>query len=85
MQQLQTVSPYERRQLTGNLSDSCMVPVYLRGESLLALHKSSEALGEFHKVQSSPGLVGNCWSAPLALWGVVRAYAQSGQIAEAKS
>src|SRR6516162_9128591 len=45
--QLRVVGPYERGQLTGNLSDSCMVPVLLRGETLLAMNKSPEAAAEF--------------------------------------
>jgi tetratricopeptide (TPR) repeat protein len=85
IQQLQIVSPYEMGQLTANLSDSCMVPVLLRGESLLALHKPQMALIEFQKLEANPGLIGNCWSGPLAKLGMARAHAQSGAKTEAKS
>jgi len=49
VQQLETVSPYEKGQLTANLSDSCRVLVFLRGESFLALNKSQLALIEVQK------------------------------------
>jgi eukaryotic-like serine/threonine-protein kinase len=85
VQELQTVSTYERGQLTGNLSDSCMVPVVLRGEAFLALKKSSEAYAEFQKIDTSPGLVGNCWSGSFAKLEMARAKTQSGAKADAKS
>ena len=85
LQQLRVVSPYERGQLTGNVSDSCMVPVFLRGESLLALNKSADAVTEFQKIETSPGLVVNCWSGSLAKLGMARADAQSGAKTDAKS
>jgi hypothetical protein len=62
-----------------------MLPVLLRGETFLALGKSSEALVEFRKIASSPGLVGNCWSGPLAELELARAQAQSGAKLQAKS
>lgn len=85
LDQLRTAAPYERGQLTGNLSDSCMVPVLLRGETFLALNKSSDAVTEFQKIESSPGLVGNCWSAPLAKLGIARAQVRVSAKADAKS
>jgi eukaryotic-like serine/threonine-protein kinase len=84
IQRLQIVAPYERGQLTGNVSNSCMIPVFLRGESFLALSKSQEALAEFRKLEGSPGLVGNCWSGPLAKLGMARAHAQAGGVTQAK-
>jgi tetratricopeptide (TPR) repeat protein len=85
LRQLQIVSPYEMGQLTANLSDSCMVPVLLRGESFLALNRSQQALIEFQKLEANPGLIGNCWSGPLAKLGMARAHAQAGAKGEAKS
>jgi eukaryotic-like serine/threonine-protein kinase len=85
LRQLQIVSPYETGQLTGSLSDSCMVPVLLRGETFLALNKHQQALLEFQKLETNPGLIGNCWSGPLAKLGMARAHAQSGAKNEAKS
>ena len=84
LQELRVVSPYERGQLTGNVSDSCMMPVFLRGESLLALNKSADAVTEFQKIESSPGLVVNCWSGSLAKLGMARADAQFGAKTDAK-
>lgn len=83
--QLQLVGPYERGQLTGNLSDSCMVPVLWRGETYLAMNKPSDAASEFEKIETSPGLVGNCWSGPLAKLGMARARAQAGDKTAAKA
>jgi tetratricopeptide (TPR) repeat protein len=87
LRQLQIVSPYETGQLTGNLSDSCMVPVLLvllRGEAFLALNKNQQALLEFQKLETNPGLIANCWSGAMAKLGMARAHAQSGEKSEAK-
>jgi len=40
---LESVKPYERGQLIGNLSYSCMVPVYLRGEAYLTAKLGAQA------------------------------------------
>ncbi len=84
IQLLEIVAPYEKGQLTGNLSDSCMIPAYLRGEAFLGMQKSREALAEFHKIQSYPGITGSCWSGPLAKLGAARAAVQAGSSSEAK-
>lgn len=84
IEQLQVAGPYERGQLTGNVSNSCMIPVFLRGESFLAISKPHEALAEFQKLDDSPGLIGNCWSGPVAKLGIARAYAQSSTTPQAK-
>jgi hypothetical protein len=75
---LETVKPFERGQLIGNLSYSCMVPVYLRGEAYLAARQGPQALAEFQKLLDSRGIVGNCWSGALALLGQARAQALAG-------
>jgi hypothetical protein len=75
---LESPKPYERGQLIGNLSYSCMIPVYLRGEAYLATKKGAQALAEFQKLRNSRGIVGNCWSGALALLGQGRALALSG-------
>lgn len=84
LRELRVVSPYERGQFSGNVSNSCLVPMVLRGETFLALRRSSEAFAEFQKLENSPGLVGNCWSGPLAKLGIARALAQSGGDAQAR-
>ena len=82
---LETVKPFERGQLIGNLSYSCMVPVYLRGESLLAAKQGPQALAEFQRLADSRGIVGNCWSGALAFLGQARAQAISGATTAARN
>lgn len=75
---LEGVKPYERGQLIGNLSYSCMVPIYLRGEAYLGTKQGARALAEFQKLIDSRGIVGNCWSGALAILGQARAQTLSG-------
>ena len=81
---LEGVTPFEKGQLTGNLSDSCMIPAFLRGEANLGSGKGAPALGEFQKFTSNAGVVGSCWSAPLAKLGEARAQALTGPQPAAK-
>ena len=81
---LQGVTPYEKGQLTGNLSDSCMIPAYLRGEAELGARNGPAALVEFQKFSANAGVVGSCWSAPLAKLGEARARALMGPESSAK-
>jgi hypothetical protein len=82
---LEAARPYERGQLIGNLSYSCMIPVYLRGEAYLAMKRGAPALAEFQKLGDNPGVVGNCWSGALALLGKGRAQAMSGSANAARN
>ena len=82
---LEGVKPYERGQLIGNLSYSCMIPAYLRGEAYLAAKQGAPALAEFQKLSESRGIVGNCWSGALTLLGQGRAQALSGSTSSARS
>jgi tetratricopeptide (TPR) repeat protein len=84
IRQLEIVLPYERGQLTGNLSDSCMIPAYLRGEAELSMQKARQAAMEFQKIEASPGVIGNCWSGPLAKLEKARAESAAGSRVEAK-
>jgi tetratricopeptide (TPR) repeat protein len=81
---LEGVTPYEKGQLTGNLSDSCMIPAFLRGEAELGAGNGRQALAEFQKFSTNAGIVGSCWSAPLAKLGTARAAAMSGSASRAK-
>lgn len=81
---LQGVTPYEKGQLTGNLSDSCMIPAMLRGEAELGAKNGAAALVEFQKFSANAGVVGSCWSAPLARLGEARARALLGPESSAK-
>jgi len=72
------VKSYERGQLIGNLSYSCMIPAYLRGEAYLATKQGGLALAEFEKLAGNRGIIGNCWSGALGLLGQARAQAMAG-------
>lgn len=82
---LEGVKPYERGQLIGNLSYTCMFPAYLRGEAYLAANKGPQALAEFQKLMDSRGVVGNCWSGALAHLGQARARVLAGSSNSAKT
>jgi eukaryotic-like serine/threonine-protein kinase len=82
---LESVKPYERGQLIGNLSYACMIPAYLRGEAYLAAKQGAPALAEFQQLSDNRGIVGNCWSGALALLGQARAQALSGSANAARN
>jgi tetratricopeptide (TPR) repeat protein len=82
---LDVVKPYERGQLIGNLSYSCMIPVYLRAEAFLGASRGTQARAEFQKLIDSRGVVGNCWSGALAYLGRARAEALSGSTTAART
>jgi tetratricopeptide (TPR) repeat protein len=82
---LDAVKPYERGQLIGNLSYSCMIPVYLRAEAYLSTKRGPQALAEFQKLIENRGVVGNCWSGALAHLGQGRAQAQAGSVNAART
>jgi eukaryotic-like serine/threonine-protein kinase len=82
---LDVVKPYERGQLIGNLSYSCMIPVYLRAEAYLGAKRGPQAAAEFQKLVDSRGVVGNCWSGALAYLGRGRAQALSGSTNAARA
>jgi len=84
VQQLEIVLPYEKGQLTGNSSDSCMIPAYLRAEAQLALQQGHQAALEFQKIEANPGVVGNCWSGAMARLGKARAQAAANSTSDAK-
>jgi eukaryotic-like serine/threonine-protein kinase len=82
---LEAARPYERGEPIGNLSNCCMLPVYLRGEAYLALGQGARALAEFGKILQSRGIVVNCWAGSLAQLGQARAQALSGNTAAART
>jgi eukaryotic-like serine/threonine-protein kinase len=75
---LNAVTPYERGELIGNLSNCCMIPVYLRGEAYLAAGQGAAARAEFQKIADSRGIVVNCWAGSLSKLGMARAQALAG-------
>jgi tetratricopeptide (TPR) repeat protein len=78
VQLLEPVIPFERGQLIGNLSSTCIVPAYVRGQAYLSANQAQQALVEFQKILDSRGVVGNCWSGALAKLGHARAQALAG-------
>jgi tetratricopeptide (TPR) repeat protein len=82
---LDAVKPYERGQLIGNLSYSCMIPVYLRAEAYVGTKRGPQAVAEFQKLLDNRGIVGSCWSGALAHLGQGRAQAQSGSMSTARA
>jgi tetratricopeptide (TPR) repeat protein len=82
---LDTVRPLERGQMIGNLSNCCLIPIYLRGEAYLASGQGSEAVSEFQKILDDRGVVANCWAGSLALLGKSRAQALLGHKVAARA
>jgi eukaryotic-like serine/threonine-protein kinase len=70
--------------LTNSLN-SCLYPVYLRGEAYLAVGQGNLAAVEFRKILDHRGLVWNCATAALARLGLGRAYAMTGDKAKARA
>src|SRR6266478_605059 len=84
LQFLETVTPYERGQMIGNLSNCCLIPIYLRGEAYLAAGQGPQAVNEFQKILDDKGVVVNCWAGSLALLGKARGQALAGYKAGAR-
>jgi eukaryotic-like serine/threonine-protein kinase len=82
---LETASQYELGEWIGSLYNSCLYPVFVRGDAYLALHQGNAAVAEFQKILDHRGVVWNCSTGALAHWGIARAYAVSGDTAKAKA
>jgi eukaryotic-like serine/threonine-protein kinase len=82
---LETASQYELGEWSGSLFNSCLYPVFVRGDAYLALHQGNAAVAEFQKILDHRGVVWNCATGALAHLGVARAYAVSGDAAKAKA
>jgi len=85
LQYLEVVTPYERGQMIGNLSNCCLIPIYLRGEAYLAAGQGPQAVNEFQKILDDKGVVVNCWAGSLALLGKARAQVLAGYKAGART
>jgi eukaryotic-like serine/threonine-protein kinase len=81
---LEVVTPYERGQMIGNLSNCCLIPIYLRGEAYLAAGQGPQAVNEFQKILDDKGVVVNCWAGSLALLGKARGQVLAGYKAAAR-
>ena len=71
----QAVSPLELGQIAFVLNISCLYPIYIRGQALLAAGEGNAAAVEFQKILDHNGIVWNCWTGALAHLGVARANA----------
>jgi tetratricopeptide (TPR) repeat protein len=85
LESLAVVTPYERGQLIGNLSNCCLIPIYLRGEAYLAAGQGAQAVSEFQKILDDRGVVLNCWAGPLARLGKARGQVLAGYKAGARA
>ncbi len=85
LDQLQVASPYERGvPNTTNFSDN-LIPVYVRGEAYLAVHKGAEAIAQFQEILQSQGIVLNEPIGALAHLELARAEALGGDAAKSKA
>ena len=82
---LQTPAPMELAPTFSSLNNSCLYPIYIRGEAYLAQKQGSAAAAEFQKILDHRGLVWNCSTGAYAHLGLARAYVLSGDTAKAKS
>jgi eukaryotic-like serine/threonine-protein kinase len=71
---LQAASPVEWETILFD-NNTCLYPMYVRGEAYLATGQGNSAAGEFRKILDHDGLVGNCWTGALAHLGLARANA----------
>jgi eukaryotic-like serine/threonine-protein kinase len=78
-------SPLELGLTTPLAGNSCLYPVYLRGEVYLAAHQPGAAAAEFQKILGHHGIVQNCTAGALAHLQIGRAYAVSGDASNARS
>jgi tetratricopeptide (TPR) repeat protein len=82
---LEAAEPYEFGIARAATVNSCVYPVYLRGEAYLAMKQGAEAAAEFKRLLDHPGIVQNCVTGTLARLGIARAYEQQGNQAEARA
>jgi eukaryotic-like serine/threonine-protein kinase len=82
---LQAAAPYELGMLSGSASNSCLYPVYVRGEAYLSTQQGQLAAVEFQKILDHRGLLWNCATGALAHLGIARAYTMQGDSAKARA
>jgi predicted Zn-dependent protease len=85
IEQLRAAGTVELGLPSGDAMNSCLYPVYVRGQLFLAAGKGAEAAAEFQKILDHRGLLWNCTSASLAHLQLARAYAVSGDGTKAKT
>ena len=82
---LKVATPVELGLAGGTTYSTYMYPVYVRGLAYLAAKQGDAAAGEFQKIQTWPGVVGNEPIGALAYLQMARARRMNGQEAEAKA
>jgi predicted Ser/Thr protein kinase/predicted Zn-dependent protease len=88
--QLRNAANLEYGLIVGNANNSCLYPIYLRGEAYLAAGQDGAggqegAAAEFQKIIDHPGIVWNCANGALAHLELGRAYALAGDKAKARA
>jgi tetratricopeptide (TPR) repeat protein len=78
---LQAAATYE----LGDVDNTALYPVFVRGEAYLALHLGSEAAAQFQKIIDHRGIVVNEPIGALAHLGLARAYVLQGDPTKAKA
>ena len=81
---LQASSPYDLANPPPGVG-GLLLPVYVRGQAYLLLHKGPQAGAEFQKFLDHRGIVMNCPLGALAQLGIARAYVLEGETAKGKA
>jgi serine/threonine protein kinase/tetratricopeptide (TPR) repeat protein len=79
---LQAASPIEMGQYLFVNNDSCLYPIYVRGEAYLAAGQGSAAAAEFQRILDHSGIIWNCWTGALAHLGAARANALQAKVSQ---
>ncbi|HXW18553.1 MAG TPA: protein kinase [Candidatus Acidoferrales bacterium] len=82
---LQTPAPLEYAPVFTSLNDSCLFPIYVRGQAYLMQKQGTAAAAEFQKILAHRGLVWNCPTGAYAHVGLARAYVFAGDTEKAKA
>jgi tetratricopeptide (TPR) repeat protein len=85
IEQLRAAGPVELGLPSGNATNSCLYPAYVRGQAFLAAGRGGEAGAEFQKILDHRGLVWNCATGALARLELGRAYVATGDNTKAKA
>jgi ATP/maltotriose-dependent transcriptional regulator MalT len=77
--------PYELGLAGTSNYSTYLYPVFVRGQAYLAAHQGALAAVEFQKILNWPGVVSNEPIGALALLGLARAHAISGETKDART
>jgi len=82
---LRRAASYKLGLSIGSANNSCLYPVYLRGQAYLSAGQGPSAAAQFQKILDNRGLVWNCPTGALAHLGLARAHSLSGDTAKARA